>query len=139
MTWPEKSLSSSQWHDYQLLIGQRVQGQPVAYLVGQQGFWDLQLEVSTDTLIPRSESELLVELIPEKVNGLNTDILDLGTGTGPLRLPLPIVVVKAKSLVSILSKLLSNSRNATHGAMALLIVILFSVTGFSHYPSSNTT
>lgn len=86
MTWPERLLTESQWHCYQHLITQRVTGRPVAYLTGEQGFWDLTLEVSADTLIPRSESELLVELILDKINGNKSDILDLGTGTGAIAL-----------------------------------------------------
>lgn len=65
----------------------RVEGEPVAYIEGRRGFWNLDLEVSPDTLIPRVETERLVEaalaLIPE---GAPCDVLDLGTGSGAIAL-----------------------------------------------------
>lgn len=70
---------------YQQVITKRQQGTPVAYLTGQKEFWSLALKVTADTLIPRPETELLVEtaltLIPE-ANCF--DIADLGTGSGAI-------------------------------------------------------
>lgn len=72
---------------YALLIEQREAGEPVAYITGRRGFWSLDLDVSPATLIPRPETELLVELALER---LPVDkacrVLDLGTGSGAIAL-----------------------------------------------------
>ncbi|OOG59864.1 peptide chain release factor N(5)-glutamine methyltransferase [Rhodanobacter sp. C03] len=69
------------------LVDRRVQGEPVAYITGYRGFWSLELEVTPATLIPRPETELLVEqallrLPPEIV----CRVADLGTGSGAIAL-----------------------------------------------------
>jgi release factor glutamine methyltransferase len=87
-TWPENQVSVSQQALFESLLDQRVNGTPVAYLIGTRGFWSMDLNVSSDTLIPRPETELLVEIalnlsIPNKACGL-----DLGTGSGAIALAL---------------------------------------------------
>jgi len=66
------------------LIEARMRGEPVAYLMGEREFWSLKLVVTPDVLIPRHETELLVELaidlLPASFDGLR--VLDLGTGSG---------------------------------------------------------
>lgn len=72
---------------YTLLIEQREAGEPVAYITGRRGFWSLDLEVTPDTLIPRPETELLVELALERLPlGKACHVLDLGTGSGAIAL-----------------------------------------------------
>jgi len=72
---------------YRALLGRRLAGEPVAYLTGHRGFWTLDLETTPETLIPRPETELLVELALER---LPVDepvrVADLGTGTGAIAL-----------------------------------------------------
>jgi len=69
------------------LLARREAGEPVAYLTGVQGFWTLELEVSPATLIPRPETELLVELALARIpGGSATRIADLGTGSGAIAL-----------------------------------------------------
>jgi release factor glutamine methyltransferase len=69
------------------LVERRAAGEPVAYLTGQRGFWSLQLEVTPDTLIPRPETELLVELALARVPaGGVCQVADLGTGSGAIAL-----------------------------------------------------
>ena len=72
---------------FQALIARREAGEPVAYLTGMQGFWTLDLEVSPATLIPRPETELLVEraLARIPVNSAS-HVADLGTGSGAIAL-----------------------------------------------------
>lgn len=85
--YPEQVLSPDQWAQYQQLITQRSQGMPIAYLTGSREFWSLNLKVNQHTLIPRHETERLVELALELIpDTLDTRILDLGTGSGAIAL-----------------------------------------------------
>lgn len=71
------------------LLQRRVAGEPVAYLLGRRGFWTLDLAVSPDTLIPRPETERLVELALERLpEATPLRIADLGTGSGAIALAL---------------------------------------------------
>jgi release factor glutamine methyltransferase len=87
-TWPEKEISQPLEAKFLALLEQRVEGQPIAYLIGSRGFWSMDLQVSKDTLIPRPETELLVELALGLQLPKNSDGLDLGTGTGAIALAL---------------------------------------------------
>ncbi len=73
-------------------IQRRIQKEPVAYIVGQKGFWSLDLEVTPDVLIPRPETEVLVEtalsIVPPEPLPKPLSILDLGTGSGAIVLAL---------------------------------------------------
>ena len=72
---------------YAGLLERRVAGEPVAYLTGRQGFWTLDLSVSPATLIPRPETELLVELALARVpSDAIVRVADLGTGSGAIAL-----------------------------------------------------
>ncbi|WP_159017180.1 peptide chain release factor N(5)-glutamine methyltransferase [Cognatiluteimonas profundi] len=74
---------------YAELIRRRADGEPVAYLTGSRGFWTLGLQVTPDTLIPRAETELLVELALARLPGDRAiRIADLGTGSGAIALAL---------------------------------------------------
>lgn len=87
ITWPDQSLSDLQWQQYQLLIEQRTQGKPVAYILGYKEFWSLNFKVSEATLIPRPETEHLVELALTKIPvEKQTLIADLGCGCGAVAL-----------------------------------------------------
>jgi len=66
------------------LLQRRRAGEPVAYLVGQREFYGLELEVSPAVLIPRPETELLVDLARERIVGKPSRVLDLGTGSGAI-------------------------------------------------------
>jgi release factor glutamine methyltransferase len=88
-TYPENTLTSEQWQCFQELIQQRAQGVPIAYLTGQREFWSLPLKVNKHTLIPRHETERIVELALEYLPKEATiDLLDLGTGSGAIALAL---------------------------------------------------
>lgn len=87
-TWPDRELSSAVEEQFEQLLERRIEGEPVAYLIGTQGFWTLDLKVSPDTLIPRPETELLVETALELDLPRQAKALDLGTGTGAIALAL---------------------------------------------------
>lgn len=89
-TWPERQPDAEQVRRFQALLSQRRSGVPVAYLLGEQGFWSLQLEVSEATLIPRPDTERLVEVALELGPQGAAEVLDLGTGTGAIALALAV-------------------------------------------------
>jgi len=70
------------------LVARRVAGEPVAYLTGRRGFWTFDLDVTPATLIPRPETELLVELALARLPTGACDVADLGTGSGAIALAL---------------------------------------------------
>lgn len=88
LTWPEKHLTLEQEQHFNKLLTRRLTGEPVAYIVGEREFWSLPLKVSPSTLIPRPDTERLVEVALDKTFGKAGDILDLGTGTGAIALAL---------------------------------------------------
>jgi len=74
---------------FEALVARRAAGEPVAYLTGRRGFWTLELEVTPATLIPRPETELLVELALERLpRDMACRVADLGTGSGAIALAL---------------------------------------------------
>jgi release factor glutamine methyltransferase len=87
-TWPERQVSDDQSTQFNRLFQRRLDGEPLAYLIGSQGFWSLDLEVSPVTLIPRPETELLVEVALDLALPAQALVLDLGTGTGAIALAL---------------------------------------------------
>ncbi len=87
-TWPEYELTADQLAAVTQLIDQRLTGHPVAHLIGTRDFWNLTLKVSPDTLIPRPDTELLVEQALACLDPSPHKIADLGTGTGAIALAL---------------------------------------------------
>lgn len=87
-TWPEKKPDIEQTEKFLSLVRKRQTGQPIAYLMGEWEFWSLPVKVSSDTLIPRPETECLVELALEKICEKKAEVADLGTGCGAIALAL---------------------------------------------------
>ena len=87
-TWPEKIVSSEAALTFAEYLLRRRAGEPVAYILGQQGFWNLDLEVAPHTLIPRPDTELLVETALALLPASPAKVLDLGTGSGAIALAL---------------------------------------------------
>ena len=87
-TWPDKTLTSEQQKIFDEFLQRRKNGEPIAHIIGQREFWSLPLSVNNSTLIPRPDTELLVETVLELFAGDAPSqprrCLDLGTGTGAI-------------------------------------------------------
>jgi release factor glutamine methyltransferase len=88
LTWPDRELTAEQYQGFRAVLARRLNGEPVAYITGEREFWSLPLKVSSSTLIPRPDTERLVELALEKAPAEPASMLDLGTGTGAIALAL---------------------------------------------------
>jgi len=82
---PEDTLDQAACERLNRLLDRRLSGEPIAYITGIREFWSLQLIVSPATLVPRPETELLVDLALRQIpRDANWQILDLGTGSGAI-------------------------------------------------------
>jgi len=88
LAFDETTLTTEEGAQLETLLSRRVNGEPVAHLVGMREFWSLPLEVTPATLIPRPDTECLVEQALDRLPESPCDILDLGTGTGAIALAL---------------------------------------------------
>ena len=88
---PDRPLAPAESARLEALAARRTAGEPVAYLTGRREFWSLELEVTPDVLVPRPETELLVEWCLEAIAGLrHPAVLDLGTGSGAIALAIAL-------------------------------------------------
>lgn len=82
-TWPEHTPGEAARERYRALVDRRAAGMPIAHLTGEREFWSLTLRVTPDTLVPRPETETLVEAALS-LPRLPRHVLDLGTGSGAI-------------------------------------------------------
>ena len=89
--WPEEPLSAAQWETFRQLVERRAVGEPVAYLIGEREFYGRTFLVNASVLIPRPETELLIELAIAYFAAVHRPrVLDLGTGSGILAITLAL-------------------------------------------------
>src|SRR5712672_3805840 len=130
---PEDQLTDSESQNYLSLIARRAAGAPTQHLTGQQEFWGLEFEVTPDVLIPRPETEHLIEVAldrlavrelranrPPKSTGAGLQIADIGTGSGCIAITLAKELPAANFLATDISPaaLAVAKRNATRHAVA---------------------
>ncbi len=103
--WPEKKLQSAEFTKFQQLLEQRQQGVPIAYITGHREFWSRDFKVCSDVLIPRPDTELLIELSLQLIdNKSKVRLLDLGTGSGIIA----ITLAAEKPSIEVIATDLSN-------------------------------
>ena len=88
MRYPERAMTVQQVANFQNLVSRRARGEPIAYLLGRQPFYDIEVCVTPDVLIPRPETELLVEKAITWAQGKHVFIVDVGAGSGVIALVL---------------------------------------------------
>ena len=87
--WPDKKLTVEQQRNFETLLQRRLSGIPIAYLTGHREFWSREFEVSPDVLIPRPDTELLIECALKLIPNVPTfKLIDLGTGSGVIAITL---------------------------------------------------
>ncbi|HWK53162.1 MAG TPA: peptide chain release factor N(5)-glutamine methyltransferase [Hyphomicrobiales bacterium] len=86
--YPERLLNAAELARFEALCVRRAGGEPIAYILGRREFWNQTLAVAPGVLIPRPETELLVELALALGQDLNGPVVDLGTGSGAIALAL---------------------------------------------------
>lgn len=85
-TWGDQPLDADAQAVFVALIERRKCGEPIAYIIGEREFWGLSLETAPHTLIPRPDTELVVEAALDRAMNPSGRLLDLGTGTGAIAL-----------------------------------------------------
>lgn len=88
LAWPEYVPTATEQTALRLLCARRQSGEPIAHLTGERDFWSLTLKVSPDTLIPRPDTEIIIEAALARLPNGPATLADLGTGTGAIALSL---------------------------------------------------
>lgn len=87
-TWPDKPISDDDWARFEQAVQRRQTGEPIAHIIGEREFWSLPIAVNASTLIPRPDTECLVEAVLDQWDTSPRQVVDLGTGTGAIALAL---------------------------------------------------
>ena len=88
IAFPEQVLNQIQHTEFQHLLAKRQNGQPIAHITGQREFWSLELDVNEHTLIPRPDTEVLIEFVLQQFPQQSLNVADLGTGSGAIAIAL---------------------------------------------------
>ena len=97
LTHPDRLLSASDLQQYELLVRRRLNAEPIQYILGEQEFYGLSFRVTPDVLIPRPETEHLVEALLERVDrAASVHIVDVGTGSGAIAVALAHALPRAE-------------------------------------------
>jgi release factor glutamine methyltransferase len=81
-------LSSVEANRFHSIFASRASGVPIAYITGAQEFWSMEFQVTRDTLIPRPDTELIIEILLDRFSQARATVIDLGTGAGPIAIAL---------------------------------------------------
>ncbi|MCS6816208.1 MAG: peptide chain release factor N(5)-glutamine methyltransferase [Blastocatellia bacterium] len=141
LTRPEEPLSESVWEEFTRLIERRAQGEPLQYITGHQEFFGLDFLVTPDVLIPRPETELIVEAVLERASdSARLLIIDVGTGSGCLAVTLAVHLPHARILALDISEAAlavarrNAERHSVHARIEFLVSDLFSALDASAQP-----
>ena len=115
---PDMTISETQLAAFRNLIARRLRWEPVAYITGCKEFWSFTLEVNSSVLIPRPDTEIIVEealSICRKIDSSEIKILDIGTGSGAIAIALALEITGAKVMATDISEVALNvaRKNAT--------------------------
>ena len=134
----DQPLVADELSRFKTLIKRRINREPVAYIIGVKEFWSMDLEVTRDVLIPRPETECLVEaaldLLSENSGSQSRRILDVGTGSGAIILALASAAARASLFCfrSFPESRCSWPEKMLNGTTSSVIPIFSSATGFQH-------
>ena len=119
---PDMTISETKLSVFRNLIARRSQWEPVAYITGRKEFWSFVLEVNNSVLIPRPDTEIIVEEtinICRKIDSSEIKILDIGTGSGAIALALASEITVAKIVATDISPEALNMAQKNAAALGL--------------------
>ena len=129
LTWPDREIPESAKDALSSILARRQAGEPIAYILGEIEFWGINLSVDSSVLIPRPETELVVETALDKITSsgtANPDILDLGTGSGAIAIALASELKQANITAADVSQAALNTAmlNAKRNNLEQMLFIL---------------
>jgi len=119
---PDMTISKKQLAVFRNLIARRLQWEPVAYITGRKDFWSFSLDVNNSVLIPRPDTEIIVEEalnICRKIDSSEIKILDIGTGSGAIAIALALEITGAKVVATDISESALNLAQKNAAALDL--------------------